>query len=348
MNEKQSIAAKKAMVEWLSHPDELGKSPSKIEHAGEFDLYDMHYYIFKFKKGLFGDWLLGVCGGYEDESLDHCGHVFSDMKKYDERNAVRDAVEIVENIRAYWMNQAHMQKVQESFKENLKYISQTELDVDIIRSQFVKTENRLFLNVGEVDLPTGNIVVADPLAYLGTGRFSPVMNIAVLPGTYPVQVSIYRDDYVGIRMCTARLKVKDSDAVRYELAVPTEETASAKSADGVLSGFAVDAGMISFCDVQVEEEYRQFLSEFHSKNKDANHYDDYFAALFADSFNKLPAYQREGGDFIEWAVPKTGNRMVMVASGFGDGFYQCFFGYDDEDEICELTVPLINPNLFEE
>ena len=53
------------------------------------------------------------------------------MKKYDERNAVRDAVEIVENIRAYWMNQAHMQKVQESFKENLKYISQTELDVDI-------------------------------------------------------------------------------------------------------------------------------------------------------------------------------------------------------------------------
>ena len=33
MNEKQSIAAKKAMVEWLSHPDELGKSPSKIEHA---------------------------------------------------------------------------------------------------------------------------------------------------------------------------------------------------------------------------------------------------------------------------------------------------------------------------
>ena len=47
MNQNQMNAAKEQMIEWLEHPQELGKAPSKIECAGEFDLYEMHYYIFK-------------------------------------------------------------------------------------------------------------------------------------------------------------------------------------------------------------------------------------------------------------------------------------------------------------
>ena len=52
MNLEQMNEAKKAMVGWLSHPQELGKAPAKIECAGEFDLHDLHYYIFKYKKEL--------------------------------------------------------------------------------------------------------------------------------------------------------------------------------------------------------------------------------------------------------------------------------------------------------
>ena len=37
--------------------------------------------------------------------------------------------------------------------------------------------------------------------------------------------------------------------------------------------------------------------------------------------NKYPQFQRQGGDFIEWENPKTKNKLIMVASGFGDGFY---------------------------
>ena len=33
------------MIEWLSDEHELGKAPSKIEVAGEFDYDDAHYYI---------------------------------------------------------------------------------------------------------------------------------------------------------------------------------------------------------------------------------------------------------------------------------------------------------------
>lgn len=45
---------------------------------------------------------MGVCGGYEENSDEHCGHIFSEMEKYDEKTAEESAKNIVENIRSYW------------------------------------------------------------------------------------------------------------------------------------------------------------------------------------------------------------------------------------------------------
>ena len=106
MNIEQMNAAKESMIDWLSHPNELGKPPAMIECAGTFDLHEMHYYIFKFKKRKLGAWLLGVCGGYVNDELENCGHVFSDMQEYYEKTAVIQATGMVEMIRSYWMNEA--------------------------------------------------------------------------------------------------------------------------------------------------------------------------------------------------------------------------------------------------
>ena len=72
----------------------------------------------------------------------------------------------------------------------------------------------------------------------------------------------------------------------------------------------------------------------------------YISTQIKESDEKLPQYQREGGDFIEWENPNTKNKLVMVASGLGDGFYQSYWGYDSNNDICELIVPLVNPDLF--
>ena len=53
------------MIEWLEHPHELGEAPAEIECAGTFELHDMTYYLFRYKREVGGKWLLGVCGGYE-------------------------------------------------------------------------------------------------------------------------------------------------------------------------------------------------------------------------------------------------------------------------------------------
>lgn len=111
---EQEQAARQAMGEWLADGHELGRWPAKLECVNEFDLHDMHYYIFRYKKGLLGPWLLGVCGGYEGESLEHCGHVFSDRKPYDEANALQNATAMVERIRDYWKQRAAQMTAQQA------------------------------------------------------------------------------------------------------------------------------------------------------------------------------------------------------------------------------------------
>lgn len=106
MNINQQEAAQINMLEWLADPRELGKQPYKIECTGNFTLHEMQYYIFRFKTRVLGQWLVGVSGGYEGDSLEPCGHTFSDMKKYNATTAQNDCIEMIERIRAYWMEQA--------------------------------------------------------------------------------------------------------------------------------------------------------------------------------------------------------------------------------------------------
>lgn len=103
----QKELATQEMIRWLSDPGELGKKPAKIECTKEFDYLDMKYYIFKFKKGLFDSkWMLGVCGGYEENATEHCGHIFSQFNEYNPLSEKKDAISIVEMIRQYWIQRA--------------------------------------------------------------------------------------------------------------------------------------------------------------------------------------------------------------------------------------------------
>ena len=106
MNEIQMRAAQEAMAEWLAHPQELGAAPARIECAGSFDLHGLHYYIFRYRRTARGKWLIGVCGGYEGDETEHCGHVFSEMEPYEEDTALEKAAALVETVRRFWMEQA--------------------------------------------------------------------------------------------------------------------------------------------------------------------------------------------------------------------------------------------------
>ena len=94
--EEQKNEALRAMTEWLKQPSAMGKKPIHIEYADAFDYNGLRYYIFKFKKSIFGKWLLGVCGGYRRGSTKNCGHIASRFELYDAISAVEAATSLVE------------------------------------------------------------------------------------------------------------------------------------------------------------------------------------------------------------------------------------------------------------
>ncbi|MCM1535987.1 MAG: DUF4241 domain-containing protein [Clostridium sp.] len=351
MNNNQIEMAQEALCEWLAEREEMeGNPPAKLEFAFAIrheEIQNRIFFVFKFKKTARGKWFIGIAGGFPDEESDECTGVFSGFDEFPEEQD--DAVELAFQMASYILFIGSQQNAPSAFQLNLMYVSSPELDVEKINGQFVKTNTRFFLTVGTADIPSGRVVAADPLTYMsGNYVIAPVLEEEIPAGSYPVEVSICRNEYVGIRMCTARLKIKETPAVRYELAEPVSGTAAFQSEDGAKCGFPVEAGMMCFIDAKGAKDYEQFILNWHKENPGKNHYDDYFAELFAQSAEKLPQYQREGGDFIEWTNPDNGQRMVQIASGLGDGFYQCFWGYDESDEICELVVPMVDPDIFED
>ena len=98
-----------------------------------------------------------------------------------------------------------------AFENNLKYISNIDKNAEDINRQFQKTNTRFYLKIGSVNFPTGNVIVADPLAYLPSNKFCPILEKSIPIGEYPVEVSICRSNEIGIRMCTVRLKIKKQE-----------------------------------------------------------------------------------------------------------------------------------------
>lgn len=338
-NKSQMKAAEKSLSEFLTA--QFGHKPVGMKCMHEFEMNGFMYCVLKYRKSLLGTDYVGICGGFEGESEEHCGHVFGNYKvEYRRETAIEDGKKMLTLL----ISRQQQEQMQECFEDNLKYISQTEISADVIARQFVKTNSRFYLTIGTADIPSGRVVAADPLAYMaGSHVIAPTLEKEIPKGSYPVEISLFRSDMTGVRICTARLKIKPTAAVRYELAKTLAETEAAKD----ITGYPVDAGMMCFCDSKAAADYSRFIDEWHKENPSKNHYYDYFAALFAQSAEKLPQYQQEDGDFIEWAIPETGERLVMMASGLGDGFYQCFWGYDESGEICELISPMVNPDIFE-
>lgn len=239
---------------------------------------------------------------------------------------------------------AEKSPAQLAFEANLKFISKDTLDVELVKYIFEDKEDFMHYTMGPCAFPTGAVLTADPLCYLQSPRNVAVKEKHIKPGSYPVEMAIMQSDLVGLRNVAARLKVSEKQAVSYELA--KTRALSDESPFAGFAGFPVEAGMGCFCDANAAQSYWNFLKGWYAEHEDGNIYDDYFAELFAQSYQENPKYQREGGDLLLWKNPLDGTQIPMFASGLGDGFYTDYWGMDENGEICELVIVFMNPELF--
>lgn len=212
---------------------------------------------------------------------------------------------------------------------NLKEIAGKELDV---------------MDIGTCSIPTGEFLVRDPLVYLCDINEEAYLQ-KIPTGEFKTEVCVVKaTDEDCDRYAAIRLKFNDNKITYYEEAMIGDEEFEDMQ-EGDYFGFVVDAGLACICDKKLHKLYYDFNRKFYKENPDGNIYDDYFAELFKESYEKNPKYQREGGDWINWTIPGTDYHLPMFQSGFGDGVYPVYLAYDKDGNACQLIIQFIDIDL---
>ena len=234
-----------------------------------------------------------------------------------------DLIFIEEDGDKYFINAKTNEQIREkvkspfmiAFEKNLSFLRKDEYSKEFIENLFTESDRISLHTIGEVDFPTGQVIIADPLCYLHSEENRKILNRTIPIGKYEVELAILNSKTISKRVAGARLKIKNDKIIRYE---------QTQNKSSKLNGFSVDAGLASFCDVTVAEEYTKFYSN-----------NDYFIKLL------------QGKQFIDWEIPGTNHKIAMFETGFGDGYYMSLYGLNEKDEVCELVIPFINPELVD-
>ena len=234
-----------------------------------------------------------------------------------------DLIFIEEDGEKYFINAKTNEQIKEkvkspfmiAFEKNLSFLRKDEYSKEFIENLFTESDRISLHTIGKVDFPTGQIIIADPLCYLHSEENRKILDRTIPIGKYEVELAILNSKTISKRVIGARLKIKNDKIIRYE---------QTQNKSSNLNGFGVDAGLASFCDASVAEEYTKFYSN-----------NDYFIKLL------------QGKQFIHWELPGTNHKIAMFETGFGDGYYMSLYGLNEKDEVCELVIPFINPEIID-
>ncbi len=198
------------------------------------------------------------------------------------------------------------------------------------------------INIGEVNFPTGKVFTCDPLVELGEAK----PFIQTIPvGNYNTIICVVPHEKYGDRYACVKTEISSNKPVRYELGMIGTENLNEEYEEGTFFGFGVDAGMGCIADIKSQDEFNQYWNQIkkeHPENNFIDPYNNLFEDLLKENYNKSPKYQRPGGDWINWKIPNTDCNIPIFASGWGDGCYPTYFGYDQNGNITGVYIWFIN------
>lgn len=198
------------------------------------------------------------------------------------------------------------------------------------------------IRIGEVLISSGRVILVDPFVMSTHDR---PLTISVPPGRYPVDLAVADAGDSGQRVALARLLISNAPPVRWTLAVTDEQDPATLTGDQIF-GYGVDAGAGAFVDAAVpgwlEREYPwtpavRYLDRVQGPDPailrpHVEEVDRYMALV--------DGWQARG----EAAAPELGiphgfalveplgpGGAAMFSSGWGDGVYASWVGYDADD-----------------
>lgn len=187
--------------------------------------------------------------------------------------------------------------------------------------------------IGELVLTSGTIVPCDPLI-IPDSRYH--LKKIIAPGRYPVIVSLASVEAVGEdRFAAAMLRISDEPTVRWEVAQLNEPDEQATE-DRVCYG--VDAGTGCFVDSEAADLIAGLVSfkiRFPEEDEFEMFCNRVLAEMEKNSFGKYPLA-------AGWCNMKVSDdseaNLIAFSSGWGDGGYASFWGYDAADNLTSLVT----------
>lgn len=193
-----------------------------------------------------------------------------------------------------------------------KYFSQSEVGnvfVDVVR-------------VGLCSVPSGELLVRDPIRYLKNRTELPYFVTAPV-GKYPAELAMVSTN-TGEKLCAAaRLIFNYRPVVHFEQALIGKE--EIRDFEGGYFGFFSDSGWGCICDEQVHQAFCNFAEEWQQRYPNKNFYEE---CLFP--------HLKEG--YYNWQIPNTAYSFPVFCTGWGEGQYPVYWGQDEEGRVCQIIV----------
>ncbi|WCD81472.1 DUF4241 domain-containing protein [Pseudomonas sp. TUM22785] len=173
--------------------------------------------------------------------------------------------------------------------------------------------------IGELELPTGQLVACDPLVSCD-GPFTQ----AVPKGRYPLQLAIARigDDE---RVAFARIVFAPGPATRWEMALVKGQDPNTLAPDEFF-GYGVDSGTGGFMDAAALRSYEA------RRDQEGEAFDK---RLFAE-LDKTYQHTRSW-----YLLPTDAGNVALFSSGYGDGAYPSYFGYDADGRLVAVVTDFL-------
>jgi hypothetical protein len=176
--------------------------------------------------------------------------------------------------------------------------------------------------LGTITLPSGRIVAVDPYTAWGLAPFTR----QVRPGAYTVHLWFDRAEMT--RPALAELRLRSCTPAFWQNAV-TDGQNLFDLAPGEAFGYGVDAGAGSFAAPEFFETFGPIVDG--ALQSEA--YGDFSTGLLYDL-----AFPDASGIPQDFIVQQDGQDMAVFSSGWGDGFYASYWGFDAQGCPCALVT----------
>jgi hypothetical protein len=219
----------------------------------------------------------------------------------------------------------------------MKDINDIEIHYDL--DDEMNSQELVEIHIGDVNLPTGKIIAADPFF---TDQQEPFAR-TVVPDKYPVYIYVAEIDKLHHRVAYAKIKFRSEDASRWILALTQDLSPEEldELGEDEFYGFAVESGLACFIDAETRKQLEDKMDEVQEQNPESNYYDEVLAEEFA-TYSGKNTFSRQLGDWNDHHPNKdSDNNAIMFASGWGDGYYPAYWGLNANGDSVELVIDFL-------